>query len=151
MTSLLDILKGGKPTIAERLTFKNQAETIYVAPDAGAEKSVREDAAYFDKRLVTATKTRDTKTGEITATVVHDKDSVKGANCLILDDICDGGRTFIELAKALKAAGALEVQLYVTHGIFSRGLDVLKPHMSKVYAINLVNFEETGDDYLEVI
>ena len=33
-------------------------------------------------------------------------------------DICDGGRTFIELAKVLKDNGAKRVTLYVTHGIF---------------------------------
>ena len=41
---------------------------------------------------------------------------------LIVDDICDGGATFVGLAKELRAAGAKKVYLYVTHGIFSKGL-----------------------------
>ena len=41
-----------------------------------------------------------------------------------MDDICDGGRTFIELAKALKVDGPRSVWLYVTHGIFSQGFGV---------------------------
>jgi len=41
---------------------------------------------------------------------------------MIVDDICDGGATFILLAKELYAAGAKEVNLFVTHGIFSKGL-----------------------------
>jgi len=45
---------------------------------------------------------------------------------LIVDDICDGGMTFKLLARDLLAAGAKEVHPYVTHGIFSKGLDTLK-------------------------
>lgn len=41
---------------------------------------------------------------------------------LIVDDICDGGGTFVGLAKELRAAGATRVYLYVTHGIFSKRL-----------------------------
>ena len=44
----------------------------------------------------------------------------------MIDDICDGGRTFIECAKLLKAAGVGSMALYVSHGIFSKGLDPLE-------------------------
>lgn len=50
----------------------------------------------------------------------------KDRNVLIIDDICDGGMTFILLAKDLLKAGAKSVNLYVTHGIFSKGTGVLK-------------------------
>ena len=36
-------------------------------------------------------------------------------NILIVDDICSRGGTFFHAAKALKAAGAKSVSLYVTH------------------------------------
>jgi ribose-phosphate pyrophosphokinase len=52
---------------------------------------------------------------------------------LILDDICDGGRTFSELAKQLQVQHAGDIYLYVTHGIFSQGLAALKPHFKHVY------------------
>lgn len=44
---------------------------------------------------------------------------------LIVDDLCDGGRTFIEAAKLLKANGAEKVFLYTTHGIYSKGTQIL--------------------------
>jgi ribose-phosphate pyrophosphokinase len=44
---------------------------------------------------------------------------------LIVDDICDGGRTFIELAKVLRPLTSGQVKLYVTHGIFSAGFEAL--------------------------
>lgn len=45
---------------------------------------------------------------------------------LIVDDICDGGATFVKLAELLLSSGAKEVNLFVSHGIFSKGLKPLK-------------------------
>lgn len=50
----------------------------------------------------------------------------KDRNILIIDDICDGGMTFILLTKDLLRAGAKSVNLYVSHGIFSKGTQVLR-------------------------
>lgn len=50
----------------------------------------------------------------------------KDKRVLIVDDICDGGKTFELLAKDLYNAGAEEVNLFVTHGLFSKGLIPLK-------------------------
>ncbi len=44
---------------------------------------------------------------------------------IINDDICDGGATFIEAARQLKALGFKYIELFVTHGFFTKGLDVL--------------------------
>jgi ribose-phosphate pyrophosphokinase len=43
---------------------------------------------------------------------------------MICDDIADGGKTFIELAKSLNGI-VKDINLYVSHGIFSKGLKVL--------------------------
>jgi ribose-phosphate pyrophosphokinase len=111
---------------------------VLVSPDAGAYKKVLKVAnkTYPPKRVVVALKARDVATGAITHTAITE--SVEGLKVLICDDICDGGRTFIELAKALKQAGAIHVSLYVTHGIFSRGLQPLVDSgIDKIYtAIN---------------
>lgn len=45
---------------------------------------------------------------------------------LIVDDICDGGKTFELLAVDLFAAGAENVHLFVTHGLFTKGLRPLR-------------------------
>lgn len=122
-----------------------------VAPDAGAAKKAFAVASYYRLPLLTAAKVRDVKTGAIIRTELLGAATVAGRAALIVDDICDGGRTFIELAKVLRAAGADRVFLYVTHGIFSQGLgvfaglidgvfttdsflsrDVLSPHLSPV-------------------
>jgi len=106
-------------------------EYIVISPDAGATKKAIKVAKDYGLRMVEASKVRDTMTGNIVSTNVNG--DVNGKDCFIIDDICDGGRTFIELAKVLKAKGAKSVVLYVTHGIFSKGLEPLKEHIDHVY------------------
>jgi ribose-phosphate pyrophosphokinase len=104
---------------------------VVISPDAGAEKKTREVAKMLKLPFLCATKIRDTLTGDIVSTEIHG--DVNGKNVFIFDDICDGGRTFIELAKVLKEKGANDISLYVTHGIFSQGLDILRPYIKKIY------------------
>jgi ribose-phosphate pyrophosphokinase len=92
-----------------------------VSPDAGANKKTAELARYLGHAdLIRADKVRELATGAIKETVVY-ADDLRGQDVVIADDICDGGRTFIELARVLKAKGANKVILYVTHALFSRG------------------------------
>lgn len=100
-----------------------------VSPDAGASKKSAEFATSMwcsgrGLEVVQSLKVRDNRTGAIVSTNVL-FDNFHAANILIVDDICDGGRTFIELAKILREKGANDIGLYVTHGIFSQGLGVL--------------------------
>ncbi|QFP93809.1 hypothetical protein [Pectobacterium phage Wc4-1] len=97
---------------------------VLVAPDAGAQKKIFKVAQHLNKPVVTMTKTRDVKTGNITGMLMMDE-LPPNARCLIIDDLCDGGRTFIEAAKVLRGIGASSVDLMVTHGIFSAGLNNL--------------------------
>jgi len=97
----------------------------FVSPDAGANKKTSDLAALFSHSdFVRADKLRDLGTGAIKETVVY-ADDLQGQTIFIADDICDGGRTFIELAKVLKAKNAGKVVLFVTHGIFSQGFEPL--------------------------
>lgn len=119
--------------------FKN-TETILVSPDAGAEKKVFDFAKHYGYTdVVRASKVRNISTGKIEKTSILDNPKLDG-DYLIVDDICDGGRTFIELAKALKVQNPdKKVFLYVTHGIFSAGMDVFDNIIEKIYTANLMN------------
>lgn len=95
--------------------------SVFCFPDEGAAK--RYDYDFGQKNLVFHKK-RDQATGEILGMSVLSGDACDSDDIvLIIDDICDGGRTFIEVAKMLQ--WAKEIHLYVSHGIFSKGLDVL--------------------------
>ncbi len=119
---------------------------LFVSPDAGAYKKVSK-LMHDDSRIAIGVKNRDAS-GNITHTDVFSPAPIEGQDCLIVDDICDGGRTFIELAKTLKDKGAKSVTLYITHGIFSKGVDALKPHIDRVHTTN--SFNNTQTDYLFV-
>lgn len=108
-----------------------------VAPDAGAAKKTEETAKEVDKPYITMSKVRNLKTGEITGMRILDDVDLTDKTVMILDDICDGGRTFIEAAKHLREAGAKRVELYVTHGIFSKGVEnLLDNGIDHIYTTN---------------
>ena len=107
-------------------------DSILVSPDSGSLKKVSKIAQVFKRPMVRADKTRSVIDGSITGTVVY-SESVGDKDFLIVDDICDGGKTFIELAKELRKLTTGKTNLYVTHGIFSKGLDALAPHIDTVY------------------
>lgn len=91
-----------------------------IAPDSGALKKTLQAAKRWGiGEVIRADKTRDTKTGELSDPIIFG--NVHGKDVLVIDDICDGGRTFLQLATALKEAGANNLYLHVTHGIFSYG------------------------------
>jgi ribose-phosphate pyrophosphokinase len=87
-------------------------------------------------------KRRDWSTGRILGLDIHgDIDMVKGAKVLIIDDICSKGGTFFYSAKALKEAGAANIDLYITHcenTIFEG--ELLKPDslIDKIYTTNSI-------------
>ncbi len=105
-----------------------KGETIILAPDAGAVKKAAKLAKHYGAEVIVGEKVRDTATGEITGTVIHDpKGLLKNKpKVVMVDDICDGGRTFTELTRVLRDEFGVEnIGLYVTHGIFSQGKSCL--------------------------
>ena len=75
--------------------------------------------------MVYCEKIRDQATSEILSLELRSHIDLTDKSVIIVDDICDGGRTFTETAKLLKAAGTKKVTLYVSHGIFSKGTKIL--------------------------
>lgn len=119
-------------------------DRVLVCPDAGAEKRVMALAISQKLPIIKCYKHRDTITGQITETTV-DLNGVnpKGKHLIIVDDVCVGGRTFVEIAKALdKVTGEnkpASLTLSVTHGIFSNGFEELFQHFTQIYTSNSWN------------
>ena len=109
---------------------------IICAPDLGATKKAEIIANGMDKPLIQAFKHRDIKTGKITSTSVNLPIKYANRDVLIVDDICDGGATFSYLATELLKLGAKSVSLYITHGIFAKGLQPLT-NLNKIYVSHL--------------
>lgn len=117
-----------------------QDRTAIVSPDAGALKKIYDIAKRFGiEKVVTAGKVRDIKTGKILKTELPPVDWTGIQNIVIIDDICDGGRTFNELAKAIRETGYTgDIYLIVTHGIFSAGFLELSRNFKQVFCTNSV-------------
>jgi ribose-phosphate pyrophosphokinase len=122
-------------------------DIVIVSPDAGALKKIYDIAKTFElPNVITAGKVRDIATGKILATEVPDIAKYAGKKFLIIDDICDGGRTFIELAKAIKEKlPDAECYLCVTHGIFSAGLKELNKEFKAIFTTNSYIDADNGE------
>lgn len=120
--------------IQRRLIEEIGAEVI-VYPDEGALK--RYGKHFSDPKLMTFEKERDQATGKILGhRICHYSMGAREAKrFLILDDICDGGATFLSVANAIRkeCGQGVEISLFVTHGIFSRGRAVLEDAGIKLF------------------
>lgn len=120
-----------------------------ISPDGGALKKIYKLSEYLGGTAVTECgKSRDVKTGKLSGFRVFDE-SLDGADCLIVDDICDGGGTFIGLAEALKNKGAGKLYLAVSHGIFNKGFEVFGGYFEKLFTTN--SFTDFDGDSVEQI
>lgn len=102
-----------------------------IAPDAGAAKKLNAC------NVVTLSKTR------LDGKVVHaelDK-AVLSGKVLVVDDICDGGATFNSITEMLKRTEnrPKQLDLFVTHGIFSKGLVELHKNYDNIFCANVMN------------
>jgi ribose-phosphate pyrophosphokinase len=120
----------------QKEVYEHTNPEYVVFPDAGAR------ARYQPLRTtIVCEKTRDQLTGEITGHKISEgtwAPHYKASRFLIVDDLCDGGATFISVAKMLREIYPNAwVGLCVTHGIFSRGLEhLLTNGINEVYTTN---------------
>jgi ribose-phosphate pyrophosphokinase len=112
-----------------------------VAPDAGAKEKTASCVKIMPNRVFQITMEKVRKDGK----VFHEPLYLMKAPAfhgLVVDDICDGGATFISVAKAIKENNRhIQLDLYVTHGIFSKGLEELKQHYGRIFCYNLMNLD----------
>lgn len=117
----------------ELITQQLSDNLLLISPDGGALKKIYKVAAYLQNyEVVECSKSRNVRTGQLTGFKVY-ADDLQGKDCLIVDDICDGGGTFLGLAKELKAKNAGNLYLAISHGIFSKGFDELEKHFTKIF------------------
>lgn len=119
-------------------------DVTLISPDGGALKKIYKVSEFLGGvEVVECSKSRDVKTGKLTGFKVYN-DNFEGKDCLIVDDICDGGGTFIGLAAELKNKNAGKLYLAVSHGIFSKGFDSLKC-FDKIFTTNsFKDFDNEG-------
>lgn len=110
-----------------------EPNSVLIVPDAGAAKKA---SAYFEwnknlSDIIYCIKKRDVSNGKLTLTVL-DPVNCAGRPCVIIDDLCDGGRTFTMIADRLLPFNPSKLTLIVTHGIFSNGLGELLEKFNEI-------------------
>ncbi|MFN0082643.1 MAG: phosphoribosyltransferase family protein, partial [Ferruginibacter sp.] len=109
-----------------------------ISPDGGALKKIYKLSEVLGGiDVVECSKSRDVKTGKLKEFKVYDDDLAE-YDCIIVDDICDGGGTFLGLAEELKKKNAGKLYLAVSHGIFSKGFEELDRVFEKIFCTNSV-------------
>jgi ribose-phosphate pyrophosphokinase len=135
----------------EDLARGGESRAVVIIPDQGA---VLRTSSILDRLggghdVARCVKKRDPNTGGLSGFGLAEGD-VTGRDCLIVDDICDGGGTFSGIAGVLREHGARAVALCVTHGVFSRGITIAG--IDAVYCTdsyggpNVEGFDVTDED-----
>lgn len=109
----------------------HSAPDVLLFPDESAmkryQKLFEDDKEFLMIPKMYAVKKRNQKTGEITSYEIYRyKDFIEGNKVLIMDDLCDGGATFVQAATELQKLGVYDIELCVSHGVFSKGLKPLE-------------------------
>jgi phosphoribosylpyrophosphate synthetase len=102
-----------------------------IAPDKGAVERAATTATALGVDMYRADKDRDEETGRINGIKMVDK-LPKSGKYLVVDDICDGGGTFMGLAQATGLPKE-QLGLWITHGIFSGNAPNLRDHYRYIY------------------
>lgn len=103
---------------------------VLIVPDAGATKK---SPKYFEWNgnlvdEVVCIKHRNVENGKLTLKVIE-PEKCAGRNCVVIDDLCDGGATFIAIAEQIQPQ---HLTLVVTHGIFSKGTAVIQKQYDQI-------------------
>lgn len=115
-------------------------------PDKGA--ATRYTESFQGKPILYCEKVRNQESGEITGLILNGDDltQIQNKRILIVDDICDGGMTFIKVAEVLKKWGPNQIDLAVSHGIFSKGRQCLHDAgIANIYTTN--SLRKNKDDF----
>lgn len=118
----------------DQLTNFIDNKTALLAPDVGASKRVARAATKHNIGSLMCFKER---TQEGIKIIPPTREQLgKYDKIIVYDDICDGGATFITLAKAIEELFGKDkrprLELFVTHGIFSKGLTELFTYYDRI-------------------
>lgn len=111
---------------------------VLISPDAGSAKRVPHYLEWNPNLTdtVDCVKVRDPQQkSKIVRIDVLDAARCHERNCIIIDDLCDGGATFVGIAQSLKRQRVrpLHLTLMVTHGVFSKGFRELETNFQQIF------------------
>jgi ribose-phosphate pyrophosphokinase len=124
--------------------YQPSSRDFVVAVDEGAKARAEAFSKHYGTGIIYADKMRDLEGRIVGHKIVSAQtpDGVtvdiqpSGASFWVIDDLCDGGRTFVSIAELLRSTYTFyNLRLYVTHGLFSQGKDELLKHYTEVLSL----------------
>lgn len=117
----------------------NMVDTIFndyqiVLPDAGA---VERTAGDIPEDVVIGEKVRNITTGKIESIKIKNPEVIDGRPLLIIDDLCDGGGTFVWLAQTIREIDSkADINIVVCHMVNFKGIENLSKNFNRVWFTN---------------
>jgi ribose-phosphate pyrophosphokinase len=117
-----------------------------VSPDVGGVVRARALAKRLNNAPLAIVDKRRERAGE--SEVMNIIGDVEGRFCVLIDDIVDSAGTLCNAAAALRAAGAVDVVAYVTHGVLSGGAvaRVERSELTELVVTDSISLPEGGDE-----
>ena len=117
-----------------------------VSPDVGGVVRARALAKRLNNAPLAIVDKRRERAGE--SEVMNIIGDVEGRFCVLIDDIVDSAGTLCNAAAALRAAGAVDVVAYVTHGVLSGGAvaRVERSELTEMVVTDSISLPEGGEE-----
>lgn len=128
-------------------SYSNNWKAV-LAPDAGARKRAEAFAKFFKLPVYQGWKTRDIETGAIKGFGAEEF-TIEPGKVVIVDDICDGGGTFMGLVDVLDQRN-IAADLFVSHGIFSQGTSKLLDRFEHIFCTDSILTDHTGINVTDI-
>lgn len=117
------------------ITTPDFDEYLLAYPDEGAMKRYADN----NSNVLLSSKVRDLETGKLVELKIENPEILLADNCpiLVVDDLCDGGSTFVKLAVEIrKIDPKRKLSIYVTHMVNPKGIIALSENYDEVYFTN---------------
>jgi len=140
-----------KGDVGDRSNFVDK-KCYIISPDKGAKprtEVVQSTLIGWKTEVVQCDKVRDMATSKIIGLDVPKQD-FEGLDCVIVDDICSRGGTFVEITKILKQKNCGKVYLIVAHYEGTADINLLKKSgIEKIFTTN--SMLDINNDFIKQI
>ena len=150
------------PRLIRRLTIIDPVDVVpdsmlecdgtmtVISPDKGARVRAKSIADKYGLPLVVADKRRDP--GNNFRIAGYECEKITTDYAVVIDDICDGGGTFLALAAEL-GMDREKLRLWTTHGIYAKGIDIINKCYGMIGCTNSLPdaFNSTRVDLTDVL
>lgn len=128
--------------ISRKMGFEYKGVSTICFPDKGAQERYN---LFNGRNNLVCEKVRDVDTGELKEFKVINPETFNGGEITVLDDLCDGGGTFVGLAPKLRELNPTKLRLVVTHAVQLNGIK----RVAEVYdEVVITNTYEDWDNFV---